>query len=102
MKKEKYIKTIQEKWDSRFTEFDNIMVGPGHSIKQGDTCLFKRKDANVRFFGTVFFSNSKCAYTVVSNYGRNMCTSYLKDLMQEGNPTPWKEFYGSENEEQSK
>lgn len=102
VKKEKYIKALQEMWDNSLAEFDNIMVGPGHNLKQGDTCLFKRKDANARFFGTIFFSNSKCAYIVVSNYGANLCISYLKDLIQEGNPIPWQEFYGSENEEHSK
>lgn len=102
MKKEKYIKTLQEMWCNRLPEFDNIMVGQGHNLKQGYTCLFKRRDANVRFFGTVFFSNSKCAYTVVSNYGGYMSTSYLKDLIQEGNPTPWREFYEIENKEDNK
>lgn len=101
MKQEKYIKVLQEMWDNSPTEFDNIMVGPGHNLKHGDTCLFKRKDANVRFFGTIFFSNSKCAYIVVSNYGANRCISYLKDLIQEGNPIPWQEFYECENKEQS-
>jgi hypothetical protein len=48
----------------------------------------------VEFTGTVMYSNSKCAYVVISNGGSGPYVTYLKDVHPVGVPVAWTEYYG--------
>ena len=94
MNKQKLVKYIQQRWERRNTDFDNLWTGAGHKLKAWDTCRFHKKDCNVEFTGTVMYSNSKCAYVVISNGGSNPYITYLKDAYPVGVPVHWAEYYG--------
>lgn len=94
MKRQKFVKYLQQLWERRDTDFDNLWTGVGHKLKAGHTCRFHKKDCRVEFTGTVMYSNSKCAYVVISNGGRNPFITYLKDVYPVGMPVHWTEYYG--------
>lgn len=92
MNKQKFVKYLREIWERRNTDFDNLWTG--YKLKAGDTCRFHKRDCNVTFTGTVMYSNSKCAYVVISNGGNNPYITYLKDAYPVGVPVHWTEYYG--------
>lgn len=94
MNKQKFVKYLWQLWERRNTDFDNLWTGAGHKLKSGYTCRFHKKDCNVEFTGTVMYSNSKCAYVVISNGGSNPYITYLKDAYPVGVPVHWTEYYG--------
>ena len=94
MNKQKFVKYLWRLWDHRNTDFDNLLTGAGHKLKAGYTCRFRKKDCHVEFTGTVMYSNSKCAYVVISNGGSKPYITYLKDAYPVGVSVHWTEYYG--------
>lgn len=94
MNKQKFVKYLWQRWERRNTDFDDLYTGAGHNLKAGHTCRFRKKDCNVTFTGTVMYSNSKCAYVVISNGGHTQYLNYLRDVYPVGVPVHWTEYYG--------
>ena len=94
MNKQKFVKFLLERWELRNTAFDDLYTGAGHNLKAGHTCRFHKRNCSVEFTGTVIYSNSKCAYVVISNVGRNPYLTYLKDVYPVSTPVHWTEYYG--------
>lgn len=94
MNKQKFARYLRHLWERRNTDFDNLWTGADHKLKQGYTCHFHKRDCGVVFTGTVMYSNSKSAYMVISNGGRDPYTTYLKGVYPVDKPVHWTEYYG--------